>query len=396
MLFHCRIRLRLLFNSRSGIGNLIVHKPLVVSPKRIVYCALRDFFRKDMGTVMGGDWDLLEKRFEDSDVYTAFKDVFFEGKDWEETALYRHILDPLNEDKAPWHCRSESDFQKRCKDVESLFHTIKKEGYQSQLTLSHSGLNNLSGTLYDEVAISIGRHGDLLFNDGRHRLATAKLLGLEKIPAVVAVRHKEWMVFVNELLQYTKSLGGKLYQPAMHPDLENIPASHHCEDRFLMIRRRVSTSKGRVLDIGANLGYFSHRFEEEGFDCYAAESNDRECYYLRKLRRAENRKFKIIPGSIFDWSQCGQIYFDVVLALNVFHHALKTKENYEKLVLLLRNLRMGELFFETIADDEPQMIGAYRNYSESEFLDFITRLSMLKHVELIGTADGRKIYRFFN
>ncbi len=398
MLFRCRIRLRLLFN--GGISSLAIDKTLVVSPEKIAYCTLRNFYIEDfMGTVMGGDWDLLEKRFDDSDVYIAFKEVFLEGKDWEETAFYQHILDELKEGKVPWGCRSESDFQERCKNVENLFHTIKKEGYKSQTTLSHSGRYNASGTTYDEVAISIGRHGDLLFSDGRHRLATAKLLGLKKIPVIVAVRHKEWMVFVNELLQYAKSLGlgGKLYQPAMHPDLENIPAHQNCEDRFSMIRKSSSTNKGRLLDIGANLGYFCHRFEDEGFDCYAVEESARELYYLRKLWRAENRKFKIIAGSIFDWSECGEIYFDVVLALNVFHHALKTKENYERLVLLLQNLRMGELFFETADVNDPQMIRAYKNYSQPEFVDFITSVSMLKHAELIGrVSDGRTLYRFFN
>jgi len=371
-----------------------------VSPEKIVFCSLRDFYIEDfMGTVLGGDWDLLEKRFEDSDVYIAFKEVFLEKKEWEETAFYRGILDELNKGIVPWGCKNENDFQERCKDVERLFDTIKKEGYKSQLTLSRSAESAVSGTIYDEVAISIGRHGDMLFSDGRHRLAIAKLLGLEKIPVRVAVRHKEWMVFVNELLQYARSsgMGGKLYQPATHPDLKDIPALHNCESRFLMIRKAVSTNKGRVLDIGANLGYFCHRFEEEGFDCCAVEESARELYYLRKLRRAENRKFKIIASSIFDWSQCGEIYFDVVLALNVFHHALKTKENYERLVSLLRNLQMGELFFETADEDDPQMIGAHKNYSQSEFVDFIMRVSMLKHAEIIGTAsDGRTLYRFFN
>jgi len=43
------------------------------------------------------------------------------------------------------------------------------------------------------------------------------------------------------------------------------------------------------------------------------------------------------------------------------------------------------------------MIGAHKNYSQSEFVDFIMRVSMLKHAEIIGTAsDGRTLYRFFN
>lgn len=109
----------------------------------------------------------------------------------------------------------------------------------------------------------------------------------------------------------------------------------------------MAVRKGRLLDIGANLGYFCHRFEDEGFECYAVENSPTELFLLKRLQRAENKKFQIVGESIFNWSQVNQIHFDVVLALNVFHHAIKTKVSYHKLISLLQNLRMTELFFET-------------------------------------------------
>jgi len=393
MLFRCRMRLVVLFD--SGIRNLDIDKTLFLPPEKIVYVSLREFELCDfIGAVIGGDWDRLEKRFEDLDIYIAFKQVFMEKKNWNETLFYRRFLDALNEGEVLWGCANEDDLQQRCKNLEKLFHTIEKEGYKTQISLSRSARFIGLGTIADDVTISVGRRGDLLFSDGAHRLAIAKLLGLKQIPVKIVVRHREWMVFVKELLQYARSLGGELYQPSTHPDLKDIPALHECEGRFLMIKDKISAKKGRLLDIGANLGYFCHRFEEEGFDCYAVEELPKELYFLRKLRRAENRKFKIIAGSIFNWAQIGEIYFDVVLALNVFHHALKTKESYHQLAALLRNLQMGELFFEPPDDDDPQMKGAYKEYSRAEFVDFIMRVSSLKHAEIIGKAiDGRTIYR---
>jgi len=393
MMFRCRMRLAALFI--RGIRNLDIDKTLFLPPEKIVYSSLREFELHDfIGAVIGGDWDRLEKRFEDLDVYVAFKQVLMEGKDWNETVFYKRILDALRKGEFLWGCGNENDLQQRCKNLEGLFQTIKKEGYRTQLSLLQSERFVGPITIVDEVTISVGRDGDLLFSDGAHRLAIAKLLGIKQIPVKIAVRHQEWMVFVGELLQYARSLGGKLYQPATHPDLADIAALHKCKERFLMIRRNISAKTGRLLDIGANLGYFCHRFEEEGFDCYAVEESPRELYFLRKLRRSENRKFKIVTGSIFNWSQVGEMYFDVVLALNVFHHALKTKEGYYQLVALLQNLQMRELFFESADEDDPQMNGAYRNYSESEFVDFIMRVSMLKHAEIIGKAgDSRTIYK---
>jgi 2-polyprenyl-3-methyl-5-hydroxy-6-metoxy-1,4-benzoquinol methylase len=387
------MRLATLLN--SGIRGIDIEKTLFLSPQKIVYSSLREFELHNFeGAVIGGDWDRLEKRFEDLDVYGAFKQVHLEGKDWRETVYYQRILDALNKGEILWGCANENDLQQRCKNLDELFQTIKKEGYKTQHSLLRSQHFVDLIAIGDEVTVNVGRDGDLLFSNGAHRLAIAKLLGIKQIPVKIAVRHREWAALIVGLLQYAKTLGGELYQPATHPDLTDIPASHRCEDRFLMIRDNISAMKGRLLDIGANLGYFCHRFEEEGFECYAIEELAKELYFLRKLRRAENRRFKIVGESIFNWSQVGAIYFDVVLALNVFHHALKTKESYYKLVALLQNLQMGELFFEVAGEHETQMEGAYRNYSPSEFADFVMRVSTLKHAEIIGKAsDGRTIYR---
>jgi hypothetical protein len=115
---------------------------------------------------------------------------------------------------------------------------------------------------------------------------------------------------------------------------------------------------------------------------------------MQKLRRAENRKFTIVDRNILDWPEVGDLHFDVVLALNILHHFLKTKEAYDKLVDLLRNLKMTELFFEPHVFSEPQMKGAYRNYTPSEFVHFVSQVSGLGVVGVIGEArDGRRIYK---
>ena len=107
---------------------------------------------------------------------------------------------------------------------------------------------------------------------------------------------------------------------------------------------------GTLLDIGANWGYFCHRFEDAGFQCYAVEASFREYYFLDKLRVAENRSFAAIHASIFEFWEKSE--FDVVVALSIFHHFLKTENEYEKLVSFLRRLRTRVLFFEPHLADE--------------------------------------------
>ena len=391
---YSRTRLRILRN--KSLRALDLDKTVWLSPARIVYCSLREFDTRDFrGAVIGGDWDRLKKRFEDLDVYVALKQVMTEGRKWQDTVYYQRIVRALKDGKFLWGCRSEGDLQNQCMGLENLFQTIKTKGYKSQQELLRASRLRTRLETDDEVTISIGRDGDLLFSNSAHRLSIAKLLRIQQIPVKIAVRHKKWMLFREELLQFARDQrSGTLYQPLTHPDLIDIPASRYSEDRFIMIGESMQAKKGRLLDLGANLGYFCHKFEDEGFECQAVENAPRELYFLGKLRRAENKRFRIIDKSIYEWPEAGKIYFDVVLALSIFHHALKTKESYHQLISLLRSLRVGEIFFEPPRENEPQMASAFRNFPPSEFVKFIMRLSGLDRAQLIGrTSDGRDLYR---
>lgn len=389
-----RSRMRLVALLKRRVIGLDIDRTLSISPDRIVYCSLYEFGIHDFkGAVMSGNWDRLEKRFEYLDVYNSLKQVFTEGKEWTETLYYQHLLDAVKKGEFLFGCSDENDIKQKCRNIEAIFRSIRDKGYKTRRDLVQLHIADPLA-FYDEISISIGRYGDLLFSDGAHRLAIAKILGIKQIPVKISVRHTEWVTFAVDLLEYAKELGGKLHQPVTHPDLADIPAHHDCEDRFLMIRDNMSAKRGSLLDIGANLGYYCHKFEDEGFQCYAVEDSKAELYFMQKLRRAENRKFTIVGSNMLDWSEVGDLHFDVVLALNILHHYLKTKEAYDKLVALLRNLKMTELFFEPHVFSEPQMKGAYRNYTPDDFVNFITANSLLKRAEIIGEArDGRKIYK---
>ena len=250
----------------------------------------------------------------------------------------------------------------------------------------------------DEITVNVGRDGDLLFNNGGHRLAIVKLLGIPRIPIKITVRHPQWAKFRREILLYAEDQpSGKIYSPVTHPDLQDMPAAHDLEsDRFNIIQANLSTGKGRLLDIGAHWGYFCHKFEEMGFDCYAVENDRMHLYFLQKLKRAENRRFKILPESIFECSEVKNSHFDIVLSLNIFHHFLKERGSYLKLVNLLKNLKMKEIYFQPHQTNEPQMEGAYKNYPEEEFVEFILQTSKSNKANCIGrTRDGRGIYKIY-
>jgi len=375
---------------------LKINKIIWINPNKIEYISLKLAPYSNMGRVISGDWDKSVERFEDLDVYQAFKKRFIYGEKWNTTNFYKRILSEIQKGRILWNCQNKKDFDERLKNIDCLYQIIKINGYKSSKEVPE-GFHPVYDPLLteDEVTVNIGRDGELFFNDGRHRLSIAKILNLPKIPVKVVVRHPDWVKLRKELLIFAKMMSkGKLYQPLTHPDLQDIP-SHYGSFRFDLIKSNLSLKKGTVLDIGSELGYFCHRFEEEGFDCYAVEHNPTTVYFLNKLKKAEKRKFKIVSESIFEYNRGSELSFDIVLALNIFHHFLKTKKSYEELIILLKRIRTKELFFQSHKYEESQMKGAYKNFHPEEFAQFISKHTNLKY-ELIGrTKDNRKIFKFF-
>lgn len=177
---------------KGPYGKFDIDKIYWIDPKRIKYSSLKEFdFCKYRGKKIGGDWDRLDKPFDLLYVYIAFKERFFERKNWKDTLFYRQVLDGIENGKFFWKCKNKSDLDARCKNLESLFQDIKNNGYkpQSQM-LSEKNERDLR-KIEDEITVNIGRNGDLLFNNGAHRLSIVKLLGIQKIPIKITVIHPE-------------------------------------------------------------------------------------------------------------------------------------------------------------------------------------------------------------
>ena len=208
---------------------------------------------------------------------------------------------------------------------------------------------------------------------------------------------KELGIFFKGLKDKEFKMGNAYqpYQPIVNSSLRDIPFLKEGEVRFKIIKENLSISKGTLLDIGANLGYFCHKFEDEGFDCYAVEANRTLCYFMEKLKKAEYKKFKVIPQSIFDYKRKEELVFDVVLALSVFHNFLLRKDTYFELIKLLKRLKAKELFLETYFFDPSQPPkNYYKNYTPEEFANFIIENSWFKKAEFIGRSEqGRPIYK---
>ena len=386
-----------LLKNRLEYGKLYFNKIYWVNPKEIQYSSLLRINKwYYYSRIINGDWDELTILYDDTLLHECIIQRFKQGKKWEDTEYYQRILEILIAKTGNYY-----DSKQKCDDkfrsLDELFHDIKTKGYKtrSEYSLSKTGFFKFDiKKMLDHISVDIGRDGNILIVHGKHRLSIAKILDIPKIPIIIIKRHKKWMEFRNNLIFYLINYQDKKsYKIFNHPDLQTIPFKQG-EPSFDLLKKNISISKGNLLDIGAKLGFFCHKFEEEGFNCFAAEENKTFLYLMSKLKKLEHKEFKIISESIFDYKKNQQLNFDVVLALNTLHHFLKNKDDYLNLIKLLKRLNIKELILETHNPKEFRNKKVYKNYNPDEFINFILENSCLNQARLIKkTKNGRNLYK---
>jgi hypothetical protein len=362
--------------------------------------------QRDRGRVYGGDWDIPEVRFDDLDIVRAIYDRVHSGAAWYGSRFHSNMLARLRQSgRAPRGIGSAQDLEDRYRCLDTAIASIREHGYRLSHEVELPGENKgLDGhhRFGAEISVNIDRHGRYLFQDGRHRLAIARALGVARVPVKVLVRHRKWVEFREFVRSLAEGGGGssrahELYQNPVHPDLQDFPSTHACEDRFTAIHEALLPGTGALLDVGANLAYFCHRFESLGYECYAVERFPWIALAADRIRIAEGRHFTVISEDLFSAVMKPPLvdrHFRVVLALNLFHHFLKRQEVFEKFKEWLPRLDVDTMFFEPHCPEERQMVGAHVNFGPEEFVGFILKHSCLREAQLIARcADGRLLYR---
>ncbi|NNC89250.1 MAG: hypothetical protein HKN82_12390 [Akkermansiaceae bacterium] len=334
--------------------------------------------------VKGGDWDLARAELREVEMFRLASAYLEKGEEFGDSDIIgaQKVWAPANKEK----------YEDELRKYSAIYESIKKDGYKSQEELG--GENPL-----DEMTVRIGRSGEILFENSFHRFVAANLLGVETVPVVVTVRHAKWVQIRNRFHQFAASrVAGRLYGKLLHPDLGDVPHLHECDDRVEKIEPHIAKlEKGPALDIGADLGIFSHMLERAGFEPTAVERDTELAHYIRLLRDIEGKTFDVITGDIMTDEIQDKVTgkrYALVNALNIFHHFVKDEATFKMLVKLLNNLDMEAMVFQAHDTGEEQMAGGFMNPEPDEFVKLILEHSCLNHSEHIGTADldGRQIY----
>lgn len=225
---HCR--------KKRGYTEAKIGKIIHVRPDKITQCSNREF-RKfgHEGKIMRGDWDTTGEPFRTASFYSGLESSFYlslyqrytKSTMWEDTDFVSEVIEKLsNRKQSYWGCENKNEVLSKCEKIDRLYYNIKNNGYKKQKEMNYSGGETLSKSInryiksktilgLDEIAVDIGRDGELLFYDGKHRLSIAKILNIDTVPARVIVRHKRWEKTRNNSSQntnYNNTLGS-------HPDL---------------------------------------------------------------------------------------------------------------------------------------------------------------------------------
>jgi len=188
----------------------------------------------NFGRISDGNWDIestwhenttagelfMADEFDKTVIHRSFVNHFEDGLAWEETEMFKECLDLLSNgtERSVWKgCTDRDDLLQQCNKFDNLYQNIKDHGYLSQRELSGLGLNR-RGPLQqarNEILVDVGRDGELLFVNNRHRLSIAKILDLERVPIAFQVRHKKWVQKRSEMENLEMN----------HPDIVEYPGS---------------------------------------------------------------------------------------------------------------------------------------------------------------------------
>lgn len=174
--------------------------------------------------ISGGEWDRKPTDLSESPRYKSFYQHFVEGVEWSATDYYSNKKESFSKNESQYSRNTNQSFEQKLQRIDELYSSIKKDGYKKQKKLPRKA-NSVNDKIdhylreFNEVTVNIGRKGQIILVNGNHRVTIAKILGIDKIPVRVLVRHKEWQQKRNQATKNPDKLEEKTKQ---HPDIRGL------------------------------------------------------------------------------------------------------------------------------------------------------------------------------
>ncbi|SLN47401.1 hypothetical protein ROJ8625_02310 [Roseivivax jejudonensis] len=152
--------------------------------------------RRHSGVVADGDWDLSRAPIESGVKIRACRSHFVDGLSWEDTGIVEVMMRRIERHGIFDGCRSRDDVLARYQDIDRMFDEVSRNRRIDPVSKRAERFRREHGG----VLVHIDRNGlPMLAGNGNHRMAIARILGLERIPAQLGALHRT--AFDNGILQ---------------------------------------------------------------------------------------------------------------------------------------------------------------------------------------------------
>lgn len=174
------------------------------------------------GRVEDGRWDRTDDRFAERPVPRAIEAHYRDGVPWRETPLPAVVREQIERFGDAWGHTGARALERRIKAIERLYDRLSASGYRTQTDLLEEDTPGPPPVpVLGEITVEIGHDGRLCWRrNGQHRLAIARVLGIERVPVVVARRHADWQRIRDRLKR--DEPGSIPRQFRSHPDLVDL------------------------------------------------------------------------------------------------------------------------------------------------------------------------------
>lgn len=181
----------------------------------------------------------------------------------------------------------------------------------------------------------------------------------------------------------------ELYQPIFGTKLRR-GLTRQCIDRWDAVSPHIPESKGAVLDIGCNIGYFSFKCAELGHFAYGVDYHRYNVLICSSIKHRMQSNNTLFMRHFIDLEFLEKMpKYDTIINLSVFHHWVKRfgTENAEKMMVVI-GTKCDCLIFETGQSDEvgsqwPEELAFMGKQPEVWIRNFLLKIGF-KEVKEIG------------
>ena len=175
---------------RLGPGSPRSDELIWIDPLQVTHVYSRKgpvaYRRRHSGTVAAGDWDRRGTPIDAAIKVSACNRHFVGGESWEETGIVDEMMSRIARFGTFDGCRTREDVLARYDRIDRMYDEIARTGRLQPVIERPERFRREHGG----ILIHIDREGrPLLAGNGNHRLAIARILKLDRVPAQLGAIH---------------------------------------------------------------------------------------------------------------------------------------------------------------------------------------------------------------